>query len=213
VEARVQGDEGENPGEVENPGEHRAPGGLTHFLEATDSRGEKGLEDEPLSLSVALPCSRRTPGFGPECRGAGRIRSENATPTSVGGPRKAPEGPGETARSVSDPCAIRARQSNDHAGVSRPGRRLDARNRRGRPDGIETARAFGPRWSRGRTPVSETPGPSGPGRAGAGAGAWARTGGARAGEPPPRVGAAATARPSASTAAGARRHPLGSEPT
>jgi hypothetical protein len=40
----------------ENPGEHRAPGGLNRHLEATDSQGEKGPEDEPLSRAVAWPC-------------------------------------------------------------------------------------------------------------------------------------------------------------
>jgi hypothetical protein len=187
VEARVQGDEGESPGEVENPGEHRAPGGLTRYLEATDSRGEKGLEDEPLSLSVALPCSRGTPGFGPRAEGqggSGLKTRHRLRPVAHGG---SPERPGETARSVSDPCAIRAPQSNGQTGASRRGRRLDARIRRGRPDGVDATRAFGPRRSRGRTPAPGTPGPSGPGRVGAGSGARSRTGGACAGEPPPRL--------------------------
>jgi hypothetical protein len=58
VVAPVQGDEGGNPGEVENPGEHRAPDGINPRLGATNSRGEKGPEDEPISLSTA--CLRFT---------------------------------------------------------------------------------------------------------------------------------------------------------
>ena len=41
---------------IENPGEHRAPGSLNRYLVATDSQGEKGPEDEPLSQAVAWPC-------------------------------------------------------------------------------------------------------------------------------------------------------------
>jgi hypothetical protein len=48
MEAPVQGEERENPGEVENPGEHRVPGGLNRRLEATDSRGEQSPEVEQL---------------------------------------------------------------------------------------------------------------------------------------------------------------------
>ena len=61
MEAPAQGDEGETPGEVENPGEHRASDGLNTRLEATNSRGEKGPEDEPFSLRTAcLHRQRRT---------------------------------------------------------------------------------------------------------------------------------------------------------
>ena len=51
--APAPGDEGGNPGEVENPGEHRASDGLNTRPVATNSRGEKGPEDEPLSLRTA----------------------------------------------------------------------------------------------------------------------------------------------------------------
>lgn len=61
--APAQGDEGRNPGEVENPGEHRAPDGINPRLGATNSRGEKGPEDEPISLSTA--CLRFTRCGGP----------------------------------------------------------------------------------------------------------------------------------------------------
>ena len=56
--APAQGDEGGNPGEVENPGEHRAPNGINPRLGATNSRGEKGPEDEPISQRTA--CLRFT---------------------------------------------------------------------------------------------------------------------------------------------------------
>jgi hypothetical protein len=65
VNALVQGEKGENPGEVENPGEHRVPGGLNRHQEATDSQGEKGPEDEPLSRTVAWPRFKRASSFGP----------------------------------------------------------------------------------------------------------------------------------------------------
>jgi hypothetical protein len=57
VEAPAQGEERESPEEVENPGEHRAPSGLNRHLEATDSQGEKGPEDEPLSLTCRMTLS------------------------------------------------------------------------------------------------------------------------------------------------------------
>jgi hypothetical protein len=53
VEAPAQGDEGGRPEEVENPGEHRAPDGLNTRLGATNFRGEKGPEDEPISQCTA----------------------------------------------------------------------------------------------------------------------------------------------------------------
>jgi hypothetical protein len=48
MDASVQDEEREDPGEVENPGEHRVPGGLNRRLEATDSRGEQSPEVELL---------------------------------------------------------------------------------------------------------------------------------------------------------------------
>ena len=54
MEAPAQGDEGGNPEEVENPGEHRASDGLNTCLDATNSRGEKGPEDEPISLTYCM---------------------------------------------------------------------------------------------------------------------------------------------------------------
>jgi hypothetical protein len=80
VEALAQGDEGESPGEVENPGEHRVPGGLNRYLEATDSRGEKGPEDEPLSRNAACLYYERAPGLGPGCGKVEGNRSGNASP-------------------------------------------------------------------------------------------------------------------------------------
>jgi hypothetical protein len=67
VVAPAQGDEGESPGEVENPGEHRASDGLNTRLGATNSRGEKGPEDEPISLTYCMFPSRkdRDLGLGP----------------------------------------------------------------------------------------------------------------------------------------------------
>lgn len=59
MDAPAQGDEGEDPGEVENPGEHRASGGLNTRPGTTNSRGEKGLEDEPISQRTACSCSER----------------------------------------------------------------------------------------------------------------------------------------------------------
>jgi hypothetical protein len=64
MEAPARDDEGEDLEEVENPGEHRAPDGLNNHLETTNSRGEKGPEDEPLSRCTACPCLEREPGFG-----------------------------------------------------------------------------------------------------------------------------------------------------
>jgi hypothetical protein len=49
MDASAQGDEVESPGEVENPGEHRASGGINTRPGNTNSRGEKGPEDEPIS--------------------------------------------------------------------------------------------------------------------------------------------------------------------
>jgi hypothetical protein len=76
VEAPAQGDEGGNPGEVENPGEHRASDGLNTRLDATNSRGEKGPEDEPFSQRTAClhrarptaSAARRTDGEYPVCK-------------------------------------------------------------------------------------------------------------------------------------------------
>jgi hypothetical protein len=63
VEAPAQGDEGETLEEVENPGEHRAPDGINPRLGATNSRGEKGPEDEPISQRTA--CLRFRTRSGP----------------------------------------------------------------------------------------------------------------------------------------------------
>jgi hypothetical protein len=61
MEASAQGDEGETPGEVENPGEHRASGGVNTRRRTTNSRGEKGPEDEPISQRTACLRSERAP--------------------------------------------------------------------------------------------------------------------------------------------------------
>jgi hypothetical protein len=61
MDASAQGDEGEDPGEVENPGEHRASGGLNTRPGTTNSRGEKGLEDEPISQRTACFRPERIP--------------------------------------------------------------------------------------------------------------------------------------------------------
>jgi hypothetical protein len=65
VEAPAQGDEGGTPEEVENPGEHRALDGLNTRLGATNFRGEKGPEDEPISQCTACLRSVRATDFGP----------------------------------------------------------------------------------------------------------------------------------------------------
>jgi hypothetical protein len=59
MEASAQDDEVEHPGEVENPGEHRASGGLNTRLGRTNSRGEKGPENEPSSQRTACLRSER----------------------------------------------------------------------------------------------------------------------------------------------------------
>jgi hypothetical protein len=72
---------------IENPGEHRVPGGLNRHLETTDSQGEKGPEDEPLSQAVAWPCLFRcAPDFGLERARAGqRLVWKHDTDLRVGG--------------------------------------------------------------------------------------------------------------------------------
>jgi hypothetical protein len=66
----------------ENPGEHRAPGGLNRHLEATDSQGEKGPEDEPLSRAVAWLCPVEcAASFGlRRVRAGPRLKPGNETP-------------------------------------------------------------------------------------------------------------------------------------
>jgi hypothetical protein len=88
TEALAQGDEGENPEEIENPGEHRAPGGLNRRLVATDSQGEKGPEDEPLSRNATQPCREHVPGASPERGMAGGPVWKRDTGLRVGGPQK-----------------------------------------------------------------------------------------------------------------------------
>jgi hypothetical protein len=90
---------------IENPGEHRAPGGLNRHLEATDSQGEKGPEDEPLSQAVAWPCLFRcAPDFGLERARAGqRPVWKHDTGLRVGGTPTVPEqASGASVRSLPD---------------------------------------------------------------------------------------------------------------
>jgi hypothetical protein len=151
VEARVQGDEGEDPGEVENPGEHRALGGLIRYLVATDSRGEKGLEDEPLSLSVALPCFRGASGFGPRADGQGgsgpktrhRLRSvaHGRCQKDLARPSGAFQTPAPSAHR--SPTPRRRKPAGSRATRADPA---------GSPQGTDAPRTFGSRRSRGRTP-------------------------------------------------------------
>jgi hypothetical protein len=71
VEAPARGDEGESPEEIENPGEHRAPDGINPRLGATNSRGEKGPEDEPISQRTACLRFRTCTGLRSGARESG----------------------------------------------------------------------------------------------------------------------------------------------
>jgi hypothetical protein len=88
VEAPAQGDEGGTPEEVENPGEHRALDGLNTRLGATNFRGEKGPEDEPISQSTACLRSVRARTSVRRAERTERTRSESASPASAGGTRE-----------------------------------------------------------------------------------------------------------------------------
>ena len=85
MEASAHGDEGETPEEIENPGEHRAPDGINPRVVATNSRGEKGPEDEPISQRTACLRFERALDFGPARGRAENTRSVSVTPASVGG--------------------------------------------------------------------------------------------------------------------------------